>query len=242
MRKYLFLLAAALLCGGCSCSSKSETEEKAEDQPVQKDIPMKEVQVGSKTYNVADIDDQMALYKENVDRDNCFIVISKKEYRLYVYEVAGQDTLLVAHFPVCYGKNPGPKQGTGDMSTPECTMDEPFCISEIKDASTWCHDFGDGRGQILSYGAYFMRLVTPGFSGIGIHGSTNNEASVPGRDSEGCIRLRDNDLLRLHDLYAEVDMPVVIKGIKENKLPFEVKAEQKLGDQYKAPKDGNPIK
>ena len=58
-----------------------------------------------------------------------------------------------------------------------------------------------------------MRLETPGFKGIGIHGSTNNEASVPGRDSEGCIRLRDSDLIVLHDRYAQVGTPVVI-------LPF----------------------
>ena len=31
---------------------------------------------------------------------------SKKEYRLYVYEVSGRDTLLVAHYPVCYALNP----------------------------------------------------------------------------------------------------------------------------------------
>ena len=36
-------------------------------------------------------------------------------------------------------------------------------------------------------------------SGIGIHGSTNNESSVPGRGSEGCIRLRDDDLIQLKE-------------------------------------------
>ena len=59
------------------------------------------------------------------------------------------------------------------------------------------------------------------FSGIGIHGSTNNESSVPGRESEGCIRLRDadNDSLKLN--YAFLGMKVVIKGEDEGKLPFE---------------------
>jgi lipoprotein-anchoring transpeptidase ErfK/SrfK len=55
-----------------------------------------------------------------------------------------------------------------------------------------------------------MRLNTPGFKGIGIHGSTNNESSVPGRGSEGCIRLRDDDLIQLKEKYAFVGMRVVI--------------------------------
>ena len=70
--------------------------------------------------------------------------------------------------------------------------------------------FGDGRGEILSYGNRFMRLATPGFTGIGIHGSTNNESSVPGRGSEGCIRLRNDDLDQLKERYAYVGMKVVI--------------------------------
>ena len=55
-----------------------------------------------------------------------------------------------------------------------------------------------------------MRLKTPGHTGIGIHGSTNNESSVPGRGSEGCIRLRDNDLDELKANYAFVGMKVII--------------------------------
>ena len=96
------------------------------------------------------------------------------------------------------------------MKTPECSFDNPFSIVQIQPASTWVHDFGDGRGPILAYGHWFMRLKTPGFSGIGIHGSTNNENSVPGRGSEGCIRLRDEDLDLLKEQYAFVGMKVII--------------------------------
>ena len=96
------------------------------------------------------------------------------------------------------------------MRTPESSFEKPFTITQITDASKWTHDFGDGRGEILSYGNWFMRLATPGFSGIGIHGSTNNESSVPGRGSEGCIRLRNDDLDQLKEKYAYVGMKVVI--------------------------------
>lgn len=164
-----------------------------------------------------------ALYAEMQQRENCFIVISKLEQKLYVCEAIENDTVRIAEYPVCLGKNMGPKQKKGDMKTPECTWEQPFSISQIQDASTWVHDFGDGRGAILSYGHWFMRLLTPGFSGIGIHGSTNNEDSVPGRASEGCIRLRDDDLLHLKEQYAYKNMKVIVKGEEEGLKPFELK-------------------
>lgn len=122
--------------------------------------------------------------------------MSKKDYYLYVYEGQGADTVLLARYDCAFSQKKGNKQQRGDMKTPHCTMLHPFKITEIKDASAWVHDFGDGRGAIKSYGNYFLRLLTDTHKGIGIHGSTNNEESVPGRASEGCIRLKDEDIHR----------------------------------------------
>ena len=120
------------------------------------------------------------------------------------------------------GKNKGDKQGKGDMRTPESPAGQPFTITMIQDASDWVHDFGDGRGSILSYGHWFLRLKTP-HNGIGIHGSTNNENTVPGRASEGCIRLLDKDIITLKERYARVGMPVIVKGEDQGLFPFEKK-------------------
>ena len=150
------------------------------------------------------------VFGELVNRDQCFIVIDKPALHLSVYEDQEGDTVLLARYPVCVGKNYGQKEKGGDMKTPECTFANPFTITEIKPASTWVHDFGDGRGSIKAYGNWFMRLKTYDFKGIGIHGSTNNESSVPGRGSEGCIRLLNDDLDVLKDRYAFVGMKVVI--------------------------------
>ncbi len=150
------------------------------------------------------------VFGELVNRDQCFIVIDKPALHLSVYEDQQGDTVLLARYPVCVGLNYGQKEKGGDMKTPECTFENPFTITEIKPASTWVHDFGDGRGSILAYGNWFMRLKTYNFKGIGIHGSTNNESSVPGRGSEGCIRLRNEDLDLLKERYAFVGMKVVI--------------------------------
>lgn len=158
------------------------------------------------------------------DKNKCFIVMSKKDYYLYVYEAQAKDTVLVARYDCAFSLKKGDKQKKGDMRTPHCTMKNPFSISQIVNASSWHHDFGDGRGSIKSYGDYFMRLVTPGHSGIGIHGSTNNRESVPGRASEGCIRLKDEDIVDLKNNYAFVGMKVVIKGEEVDDLPFEIRA------------------
>lgn len=196
----LCLLAAWFAMPSCN-SSEPATEVKKEDNIV--------IVSEGDTLDVIR-PDTATIYSEVVNKNNCFILISKPEYRLYVCEVVDGDTIKRVHYPVCVGKAKGQKQKKGDMKTPECTFEKPFSITEIVDASKWTHDFGDGRGSILSYGNWFMRLKTPGHSGIGIHGSTNNESSVPGRGSEGCIRLRDDDLIQLKENYAFVGMKVVI--------------------------------
>lgn len=152
-----------------------------------------------------------------------FIVISKKDLNLRVYDVVKGDTVLLQEFPVCLSKNKGNKQRKGDMKTPESPKGKPFRISQIQNASAWHHDFKDGRGSIKAYGNWFLRLATPGHSGIGIHGSTNNEKSVPGRASEGCIRLLDADIITLKEKYAYVGMPVIIKTENEGLYPWEKK-------------------
>ncbi len=195
------LFAALFMMPSCGSSPANTAVENTDSTFVETTI--------SDTVDVV-LPDSATYYSDVVEQKNCFILISKPEYRLYVCEVVGADTIKRVHYPVCVGKMKGQKQKKGDMKTPECTVANPFSITEIVDASKWYHDFGDGRGSILSYGHWFMRLKTPGHSGIGIHGSTNNESSVPGRGSEGCIRLRDDDLIQLKEKYAFVGMPVVI--------------------------------
>ena len=148
-----------------------------------------------------------------------WIVISKRNQTLSVYDRnAAGDTIIVAQFPCCMGKNKGDKVKRGDMRTPESPNGKPFKITMIQDASTWKHDFKDGRGNILAYGHWFLRLETPGHRGIGIHGSTNNENTVPGRASEGCIRLLDKDIITLKEHFAYVGMPVTVQH--EDAAPF----------------------
>ena len=202
MKKFLILLMALMLI--------------APAMNARKKAPAKKAATTAKT----------AAVKAAKEAKPYFIVISKKDLNLRVYKAAKGDTTLVQQFDACLSKNKGNKQRKGDMRTPESPAGKPFIITQIQDASTWRHDFKDGRGNIKAYGHWFLRLLTPGHSGIGIHGSTNNENSVPGRASEGCIRLRDTDIITLKEKYAYVGMPVIIKGENEGLLPFEARLEQ----------------
>lgn len=126
------------------------------------------------------------------------INIDKASYTLTV--VDGDSTLFRA--PVCLGRNRGQKTRQGDMKTPE----GDFTISMIQNSSAWTHDFGDGKGQRKgAYGPWFFRLKTPMSRSIGIHGTCFPETTGT-RASEGCIRLRNEDLLELRKY--------VFKGMK----------------------------
>ena len=220
----MFVAFSLMACGG----DKQDDKAPAKDAQVVENNEAAELQTdGGVSYRP---DTAMVFYDGKVDPSKAFIVISKKELRLSVYADLNGDTTLIARYPVCLSRNKGQKKKGGDMKTPESEPGKPFKIKQIQDASTWTHDFGDGRGAILSYGNWFFRLETP-FSGIGIHGSTNNEDKMPGRDSEGCIRLRDGDLDHLHDNYATVGMPVIIKAEEQGDLPFEKTA--KKGDGHR---------
>lgn len=166
------------------------------------------------------------VFAEAKNRERCFFVVSKvAPVHLSVYEKNGTDTVLLAIYPACVARNLGQKQRKGDNKTPESWPGKPFRISQIQPSSSWCHDFGDGRGSIPAYGAWFLRLVTPGFSGIGIHGSTGNrESLLAGRGSEGCIRLLDEDIIHLKEHYARVGTPVTILPEGQGPLPFETAA------------------
>ena len=129
------------------------------------------------------------------------ILIDKSEYKLYVLK----DNEVIKQWGVAVGAKPGQKQRAGDMTTPTGN----FEVDEILDASYWTHDFGDGKGQIKgAYGPNFISLVT-GWDGIGIHG-THAPESIGTMVSEGCVRMRNGELLELLP-YVEVGTKVTIR-------------------------------
>lgn len=130
------------------------------------------------------------------------ILISKHDMTLKVIDFQGNELFATG---IACGKNFGNKRNKGDMKTPEGV----FHIIDIQNATTWTHDFKDGKGDIKgAYGPYFIRLDIPGHKGIGIHG-THDSLSIKTRVTEGCIRLENNALKKLVPMLS-VPMTVVI--------------------------------
>lgn len=141
-------------------------------------------------------------------RADTIISIDKTSLRLMV--ISETDTIFCA--PVCVGLNKGDKEQIGNNRTPE----GKFTISQVQDSKKWKHDFKDGNGvRIGAYGPWFIRIKTPLWSTIGIHGTCFPE-SIGTRASEGCIRLSNEDLIRLMPL-VWIGMPVIIHPDLENK-------------------------
>ena len=131
------------------------------------------------------------------------IVVSKKALKLYVINEKN-DTLFER--PVACGENLGNKTAIGDKKTPE----GEFKILMMDDATSWKHDFGDGKGMRAgAYGPLFFRLNVPGFNDIGIHGTIFPE-SIGTRSSEGCVRMRNDDIKALYP-HCHNGMKVIIE-------------------------------
>ena len=132
-----------------------------------------------------------------------YIVVSKKALQLFVINEKN-DTVFSC--PVSCGTNLGNKTEVGDKKTPE----GEFMIRMMYDATSWKHDFGDGKGMRLgAYGPLFFRLNVPGFNDIGIHGTIFPE-SIGTRSSEGCVRLRNEDIKALYP-HCRNGMKVIIE-------------------------------
>lgn len=131
------------------------------------------------------------------------IIVSKKQLKLYVVDEKN-DTVFQC--PIACGENLGNKTRIGDKKTPEGT----FNIIKMYDATSWKHDFKDGKGMRLgAYGPLFFRLNVPGFNDIGLHGTIFPE-SIGTRSSEGCVRMRNEDIKRLYP-YCFIGMTVTIE-------------------------------
>ena len=135
------------------------------------------------------------------NEDGTFIVIDKSDFTMEIF----RDGKPVGQYGIAVGKNPGDTQRVGDMRTPE----GKFPLVQIQHASKWPHDFNAGNGPTRgAYGPYFIRLGTPGWTGIGIHG-THAPDSIGTNVTEGCIRLTNENVQALREMVKVGDKVVI---------------------------------
>ena len=131
-----------------------------------------------------------------------FLLVDKQGLTLSLVGPGGR---VEQRYGIACAVNMGDKERKKDHRTPEGR----FPISQILNSSSLSHDFRDGKGPVPgAYGPWFLRLDVPGFIDIGIHG-THLPESIGSRSTEGCIRMRNDDILDLKE-HVAVGMPVVI--------------------------------
>lgn len=182
---FLALSLSALACGGRTCPPDP--------------VPVRQA--------AAVADPPYACYLDRVD-SYPFIVISKQDLSLALVDSTGN---AVVSYGIACARNYGNKERRGDHKTPEGT----FKINQLLNSRGLTHDFGDGKGPVRdAYGPWFLRLDVPGYIDIGIHG-THLPESIGTRATEGCIRLRNDDIIDLKGR-VKVGTPVIILPDKES--------------------------
>lgn len=200
MKKYIFLFVLLLLVIGCS--GKTEKEDKGTNDTAGTQTAEKAVKVLTEEEK-RDSLERIALKGDSLKEKH--IVVDKETLMLYVREDG--KTLMSA--PVCVGRALGQKKRLGDHKTPE----GEYKIHSIENASSWDYDFHDGKGRVKgAYGPWFFRLNTPQSTHIGIHGTLFPE-SMGTRESDGCVRMRNEDLENLKQ-YVFKGMKVIINPDK----------------------------
>ena len=139
------------------------------------------------------------------------ILVSKQELTLSVYDYEGDE---LYKFPMACSNFYGNKERRGDHKTPEGL----FPITELLKSDYIPHDFKDGKGEIPgAYGPYFLRLGVPGYIDIGIHG-THDPGSMGKRVTEGCIRLRNEDILKIVPIVCVGTIVIITTSTEDMKV------------------------
>lgn len=132
-----------------------------------------------------------------------FLIVDKNTMKLYRYDKYGVEQERVG---IACAKNYGTKHKKGDSRTPEGF----FSISGIFDSTDWLFTDDDGKTSPAKgqFGPRYMRVANPASSQIGIHG-TAAPWSIGGRRSHGCIRMTNENIMRIHKLCGS-GMPVIV--------------------------------
>ena len=144
-----------------------------------------------------------------------FLVVDKGKMKVQVYDCYGRKEI---EYGIACAKNFGTKHEKGDSRTPEGF----FSVEGIYDSTDWLFTDDNGvtspkKGQ---FGPRFIRLRIPTTSQIGIHG-TCAPWSIGSRASHGCIRVTNENILKLVEI-VEVGMPVIVNpGSRDMRVNLE---------------------
>ncbi|MFQ5668247.1 MAG: L,D-transpeptidase family protein [Candidatus Binatia bacterium] len=120
------------------------------------------------------------------------VVVEKQTQTVRLYGRHGSDLVLLQTFPCTTGRRPGAKRHRGDRRTPNGV----YVISDLLHGDDLPERYG-ALALPLSYpNAWDRRLRRDGY-GIWFHGSDRIGSPFTWRDTQGCIVLRNEDMVTL---------------------------------------------
>jgi murein L,D-transpeptidase YafK len=137
------------------------------------------------------------------------LLVDKSTNRLYVFRNVGTGLppQLVDDYYVVLGQEIGNKYRKGDLKTPSGVY---FVTGHISDDELPIK-YGTGAFPVSYPNAYDQHLQKTGH-GIWLHGTHKSLYSRPPRDTEGCVALTNEELLRIGRYIEPGITPVVISG------------------------------
>jgi murein L,D-transpeptidase YafK len=140
------------------------------------------------------------------------LLVDKSVNRLYIYRNAGigLPPQLVDDYYVVVGQQPGNKYRKGDLKTPSGVY---FVTGHVRDDDLPIK-YGSGAFPVNYPNALDLHLQKTGH-GIWLHGTDKSLYSRPPRDTEGCVALTNEELLRISRYIEPGVTPVVISGAVE---------------------------
>lgn len=130
------------------------------------------------------------------------IVVEKSSQTLWLYTSYKGEFLKVFEIPCSTGEMGGPKQVEGDKKTPEGI----YFLKQIHEDRFLAPIYGK-RAFTTDYPNFFDRLLGKTGSSIWIHGT--NKRLKP-MDSNGCVAMNNDDLMKLSPYIVLDETPVVI--------------------------------
>ncbi len=137
------------------------------------------------------------------------LLVDKSTNRLYVFRNAGTGLPpeLVDDYYVVIGQKPGNKYRKGDLKTPSGLY---FVTGHISDEKLPIK-YGSGAFPV-DYPNTFDHHLNKTGHGIWLHGTHKSLYSRPPRDTEGCVALTNEELVRIGRYIEPGVTPVVISG------------------------------
>lgn len=151
------------------------------------------------------IADQSVEYAERLlkNRHRHFVIVDKKSMHVILYNRFGVE---VDRYRMCCSRNYGTKHARRDNRTPEGF----FSAGLTYDSTDWLYTDDDGHTSKVKgqFGPRFIRVTNPVTTQVGIHG-TCAPWSLGSRSSHGCIRIHNDNILKLVE-YVTQGMPIII--------------------------------